>query len=547
MRKQIFRALVCISLLVMASALVVSLCFLDRYFSRMAMDQLKRQTSFVGGLVDDEGTDRLTPTRDLPMRVTLVAPDGTVLFDNKADAATMENHADRTEIQEAMASGTGSVVRWSSTLSSRTLYAARRLRDGSVLRLSVTNDTVFRLTAGMIPSLLVVVALMLALALVLSRKLTRSLMRPLDHLDLSRPLANDTYEELTPLLTQLDAQQRTIRDQIATMEERQKEFTAITGGMSEAFVLLDREGIVLSSNQAACTLFAIQGDPVGRPFSSLVRDGLFRTLLGKGHGEGLWERNGRTWRVLCNTVAERGEVLGSCLILLDETEKIQLEARRKEFSANVSHELKSPLHAILASCELLEHDLVRQADVRTFITRIDKEAKRLLALVEDTIRISQLDEQPEYPKETVPLKALVDEVVGNLQETARERKVALRTEGDDVTCRGVRHLLYEIVGNLVDNAIKYSKPEGGTVTVRVTAEGADARITVQDTGIGIPPEAQGRIFERFYRVDRSHSRQTGGTGLGLSIVKHAVMVQGGTVQVQSELGKGTTMTVVLPR
>ena len=550
MTKKIFRSILTAGVTVLiCSVLLVMSCFYS-FFETMQERQLGDELSIAAAAVELDGTAYLEKVKSDRFRVTLIAADGTVLYDTRTDAASMENHLEREEVREAIESGSGISSRYSATLLQKTIYSALRLGDGTVLRISASRATMGALLLGALQPILLVVLLMLGLSGVLASRLSKRIVEPLNALDLEHPLENDAYEELSPLLRRIDRQRRQIDAQLAELRRRTDEFTQITAGMNEGLVLLDDKGVVLSINPAAQMLFGVTGACVGQDFLTVDRERsmslALRTAMTDGHSEVRAERGGREYQFDLSRIESDGKVVGAVLLAFDMTAQAFAESRRREFTANVSHELKTPLQGIIGSAELLENGMVKSEDIPRFVGHIRAEAQRLVTLIGDIIRLSELDEGGELPAETVELLPLAQEAAENLRTAAEQKNVRITVSGESVSMVGVRRLLYEVIYNLCDNAIKYNV-EGGRVELRVAAEGENARLTVRDTGIGIPPEHQSRVFERFYRVDKSHSKESGGTGLGLSIVKHAVAYHHGTVTLKSEVGRGTEITVRLPR
>ena len=550
MTKKIFRSILTAGVSVLLCSLLLILGCFYSFYEGMQERQLHDELSVAAAAVELGGADYLAQLSGEHCRMTWIAPDGTVLYDTSADAAQMENHLDREEVRTALETGEGSSSRYSVTLLQKTVYCARRLADGTVLRLSVSRATMGALLLGAFQPILLVVLLMLGLSGFLAGRLSKRIVEPLNTLDLEHPLDNDTYEELSPLLRRIDRQRRQIDAQLAELRRRTDEFAQITAGMNEGLVLLDDKGMVLSINAAAQSIFHTDGRCVGQDFLTVDREHAMSLALNSametGRSEVRAERGGREYQFDFSRITSQGKTVGAVLLAFDMTEQAFAESRRREFTANVSHELKTPLQGIIGSAELLESGMVKPEDAPRFLGHIRAEAQRLVTLIGDIIRLSELDEGGELPAETVDLLPLAREAADNLRTVAEQKSVTLAVFGESVSVTGVRRLLYEVLYNLCDNAVKYNV-EGGRVEVCVAAEGDMARVTVRDTGIGIPPEHQGRVFERFYRVDKSHSKASGGTGLGLSIVKHAVAYHHGTVELQSEVGRGTEITVRLPR
>ena len=549
MTKRIFRATLLVGVAVLIASLALVMGVLYSYFGRVQESQLRDELSLAAVGVEKNGTDYLRALQSHRYRITWVRADGTVVYDTQVDAETMENHAQRQEIQQALAAGEGESSRYSSTLLQKTVYYAQRLPDGTVLRLSTVRVTAGVLVLNMLQPILLVLAAALILSGVLAGRLARRITEPLNRLDLEHPLENDTYEELAPLLRRMEHQRRQIDRQMGELRQRSEEFDQITGSMNEGLVLLDEAGAILSINPAARRLLDADGDCVGQDFLTVDRDvtmsDALRQAAEQGHSEFRGERNGREYQFDVTRIQTEGRTAGTVLLVFDVTERAFAERNRREFTANVSHELKTPLQGIIGSAELLENGMVKQEDVPRFVGHIRAEAQRLVTLIGDIIRLSQLDEGEPMPTEPVELLAVAREAAENLRSAAKTRNVTVEVTGTPATVSGVRRLLYEIVLNLCDNAIKYNT-EGGRVEVEVAQDGGTSAVTVRDTGIGIPPEHQSRVFERFYRVDKSHSKASGGTGLGLSIVKHAVQYHHGVIQLKSEVGKGTEIRVTFP-
>ena len=550
MTKKIFRSTVAVGLVVLLASLVIIMGALYGYFGHVQEQQLRDELDIAAAAMEQGGgTAYLSKLQSEDYRITWLRADGTVLYDTRSDAATMENHAQRQEVRQALETGVGESSRYSATLLEKMLYYAQRLPDGTVLRLSASRVTVGVLLISMLPAILLVIAAAFILSAVLAGKVSRRIVEPLNRLDLEHPLENDAYEELSPLLRRLEHQRRQIDDQLRSLRRKAEEFAQITASMTEGLVLVDNGGTVLSINPAACAAFHTDESCVGQPLLTVERDmAVSRTLrdaMETGHGETRMERGGREYQFDMTRIEADGEAVGAVLLTFDVTEQAFAERNRREFTANVSHELKTPLQGIIGSAELLENGMVQPDDVPRFVGHIRSEAQRLVTLINDIIRLSELDEGGALPTEPVELLGLCGDTVKSLEAAAEKRHVTMTVTGEEVTVQGVRRLLSEVMVNLCDNAIKYNR-DGGSVTVEVSRDGGDAVVSVSDTGIGIPPEHQSRVFERFYRVDKSHSKASGGTGLGLSIVKHAVRYHHGTVEVHSVPDQGTTFTVRLP-
>ena len=499
--------------------------------------------------MEDSGEDYLRQVSSDRFRLTWIAGDGTVLYDTRADGESMENHGDRAEVKQALAEGEGESIRYSSTLLRQTVYCAKRLSDGTVLRISVSRATAGVLALGMFQPILLVLIVALILSALLAGRLSRRIVEPLNSLDLEHPLDSDAYEELSPLLNRINRQNRQITEQVKQLRRRTDEFEQITASMGEGLVLLDNGGRVLSLNPAARRLFAADESCVGQDFLTVDRSHemseAIRRAMEQGHSEIRSRRGDKTYQFDITRIDSQGDVLGAVILAFDITERESGERLRREFTANVSHELKTPLQGIIGSAELIENGMVKPEDMPRFIGHIRGEAQRMVALIGDIIRLSQLDEGEEMPREDVDLLEVARRAAEQLDTTAQARNIAVTVDGQPTAVNGVRQLLYEVIYNLCDNAIKYNV-DGGSVRMTVSGDGANACVTVADTGIGIPLEQQARVFERFYRVDKSHSKASGGTGLGLSIVKHAVQYHGGSISLNSRPGEGTTVRVWLP-
>lgn len=549
MTKKIFQSILLVAGCVLLASLLIIMGFLYDYFGGVEENQLRDELSLAAAAVEDGGTDYLSQLTADRYRLTWIAADGSVLYDTKTDAESLENHASRAEVSQALAIGTGESTRYSSTLMEKTMYYAQRLDDGTVLRISISRATVGMIAVGMIQPLLIVLIVALILSGLLARRLSRRIVDPLNSLDLEHPLDNDAYEELSPLLKRIHHQHVEIQTQLRELREKTDEFTQITGSMREGLVLLDEHGSILSINAAAQALFGADAQCVGRDFLTIERSheisAAIQAAAADGHSEVRAERAGRVYQFDISRITSDGKFLGTVILAFDITEQEFAERNRREFTANVSHELKTPLQGIIGSAELIENGMVRPDDLPRFVGHIHAEAARLVTLIDDIIRLSQLDEGDAMPTEPVDLLAVSQEAAENLHDAAAARNVTVSVTGQPAVLPGVRRLIYEIVYNLCDNAIKYNR-DGGRVDVTVAADAGGSSITVADTGIGIAPEHQARVFERFYRVDKSHSKASGGTGLGLSIVKHAVQYHHGHIELESTPGTGTTIRVVFP-
>ena len=549
MTSRIFKSIVTVAAVILCVSLLFIMGVLYGYACDVQTTQLKDELSIAAAGTEKAGLSFLEALDAKNYRVTWIQPDGTVKFDTHAQSGQMENHLQREEIQQALGYGSGSAVRKSDTLLEKRMYEAKRLSDGSVLRISASQKTLVVLLAGMLHPVCIVAVLAIILSAILARRVSCKIVEPLNQLDLEHPLENNTYEELSPLLVRIQQQHREISAQMQALRQKNDELEQITANMREGLVLLDRNGVVLSINPAARKLFHADSDCVGTPFLRVERKSEITAAVEAAFRDGLHElktqRKGRIYQFLFSRITSGEETVGLVILAVDITETENAEQNRREFTANVSHELKTPLQAIIGSAELLENGLVKPEDTQRFIGNIRKEATRLVNLIEDVIRLSHLDEGVEMPKEDVDILDIAEEIAESLRLAAEEKNVTMQVSGQHCTFPGVRGLVFEIVQNLCSNAVKYNV-EGGRVDVKVAKRGSRVVLTVADTGIGIPREHQSRVFERFYRVDKSHSRASGGTGLGLSIVKHAAQYHNADIQLESTPGQGTTIRVAFP-
>ena len=550
MTKRIFKSIILASVIVLLASGGLTMGVLYNHFGNQLEEELRTEAEFLSIAVEDEGMSAFDSLPADSERITYIDTDGTVLYDNRSKTDDMENHLDREEIQEAMENGSGMAVRESDTLSQRTLYYAIRLNDGTVLRVSSTQYSLTGLLGGMIQPLLIILIVMLILAGFLASRLAKNIVNPLNQLDLDHPEENQTYEEVAPLLTKINRQQKSLQAEITQAKRQQEEFSIITDNMEEGFLVIDSHTEVLSYNSSALKLLGAREQDARQSVLALNRSESFQKtverVLGGQHVISNQEFQGITCQVAANPVFQDGKVTGAVILILDVTEKMKGEQMRREFTANVSHELKTPLTSISGFAEIISDGFVKPEDTKKFAGRIFKEAQRLITLVNDVIKISQLDEgKLPYEKEEVDLYQAVRETFLRIEDHAKAEGVHLYLYGPHIKTNTVKTILDEIIYNLCDNGVKYNK-KGGSLTVTISQEGEQPVITVEDTGIGIFEEDQKRIFERFYRVDKSHSKAIGGTGLGLSIVKHGSMFLGADMKVESTLGEGSKFILILP-
>lgn len=551
MTKRIFRTVFVVAISIFIASAVLFMTVLYDYFSGIQQNQLRMQIDLASQGVEDEGLDYLKNLNIKDYRVTWIGTDGKVLYDSISEADEMENHFEREEVKEALSEGYGASSRYSSTLTQRYLYGAKRLPDGTVIRLSVTQNSLLILTLGMLQPIMIIFVIAIILSAFLASRLSKKIVKPLNELNLDKPLDNNGYDELSPLLRRIDTQQKEISRQSEELKQRQNELEVMTSAMSEGIILLNNRGTVLSINKAVAKLFGTDCFCIGEDIVSINRSLELAQLLNKAkngeHSERVVELGCGQYQMMASPVISNNIVSGIVLLILDVTEKEKAEQLRREFTANVSHELKTPLHTISGSAELLANGMVKPEDIPIFLKRIYSEAQRMIQLVEDIIRLSHLDEGAEDMKwDMVDLYAVAEETINSLADEAESNGIKFELYGETVLINGIRQLLQEIIYNLCDNAIKYNC-RGGSVSVGVKNENEFAILTITDTGIGIPAEHQERIFERFYRVDKSHSKEIGGTGLGLSIVKHAAKLHNAEIELHSIVNKGTEITIKFPK
>ncbi len=556
MNKKIFRSSLLTVCLVLAATITLIMGLLFHFFEKQIQKELANEAGFLAHALENEGAgyfdsfdnknNRLAGNN----RITWIDENGTVLFDSRADVSELDNHADRDEIKTAMKEGKGMSTRYSKTLTEKTVNYAIRLSDGSILRVSTEQYTVVTILMGMLQPILFIMFVALILTLVLSARVSKAIIEPINKLDLEIPENNDTYEELTPLLRKIADQKETIGEQLADACKKQKEFNLITENMSEGFLVIDADANLLTYNSAALNLLEIT-PPADRSVLLFCRAKEFRgvisDVLSGIKAENTMVREERSYSLIANPVYEKESVIGAVVVILDITEREKRDMLRREFTANVSHELKTPLTSISGFAELMKAGDVLENDVTDFSKSIYDEAQRLITLVNDIIKISELDGQSiPYEKETVDLYELSKEVIGRLEKEADKKNITFHLIGGRAEIIGVHKILEEMLYNLCDNAIKYNK-ENGTVDVLVNQTGDGVNVIVRDTGIGIPISHQDRVFERFYRVDKSHSKKVGGTGLGLAIVKHGALYHHAKLSLESTVDVGTVVTIAFSK
>lgn len=550
MNKKIFLSSCLVAFTVLIISLAMSTGVLFNQFEKQVEQELKEESELIASVIEDAGVENIADYDFGSRRVTVIGKDGGVIFDSQADASKMGNHADREEFKEAVLYGTGMSSRYSDTLTQKNIYYALKLSDGSVLRLSSPHSTIFAIVSDLIGPICLIVLLALILSAILAIKLSESILKPINALDLDNPENNKTYDELAPLLTKINRQKLVIENQLHEAKQKQKEFKLITDNMREGLLVIDSNSDILTYNAAAEKLLDITDETSLAALkiyrSTQVIDAVDEALKGN-NSECQITQHSRQYSLIANPVFRDGEIIGAVIVLLDITEKAQREQLRREFTANVSHELKTPLTSIYGFAELMKDGDMKKEDMEDFAKSIYDETKHLITLVGDIIKLSALDEKSRfYEKEKVDLYALACETAERLKVDAAKKHVTVNVEGEKAEYVGVRQILTDIIYNLCENAIKYNR-ENGSVGISVKENENNIVLKVKDTGIGIPQEHQERVFERFYRVDKSHSKEIGGTGLGLSIVKHGVMYHGGEISMESEPGKGTEITVTFKK
>lgn len=553
MSQKIFQRILAVAIVVLFASLTLLMGVVYDYFFDEYTKELKQEADFIARGISFAGTDYFYDLNNMSRtnRITWIAADGTVLYDTEADVSDMENHLDREEVKEALQNGTGESTRNSDTLAERTVYYAMKLSDGTILRLSGTHFSVWNLLSEILWPVVGVLVIAILLSAFLAARLAKQVVKPLDRIDFDHPEEVDTYEELTPLLRRLSNQDKQIQGQEEEIRRKQQEFVTITENMSEGFLMVDYHTEILSYNSSAKRILGI-GDGIERQNAlALNRSESFRKALELAlagqHNEQNMSLDERLYQLFADPVREGDKVVGAVILILDITDSEAREQLRREFTANVSHELKTPLTSISGFAEIIQNGIARQEDVQRFAGNIYEESQRLLRLVEDIMHLSRLDESGvSIEQETVDLLPIVKHAVERLKPLAEQKNVTLHWQGDSAVINGIPTILHEIVSNLCVNAIKYNR-DGGAVWVSLEQRAQQVVLTVKDTGIGISAADQERIFERFYRVDKSHSKEIGGTGLGLSLVKHGASLHNATVTLESELGKGSTFCVHFPK
>ena len=553
MTKRVFRGIFFVSLLTMLASLVLIVGFMYEYYDSQVKNELRAKAYYIAEGIADNEEEYLNNMGIAEDRVTVIDPDGTVIYDNEADVAEMENHGNREEFIQAVEKGTGECSRYSDTLSKKTYYYAIKIDNGQVVRVASSQYTIWILLYCMLQPIAIILLVAIILSAVLAFRISKKIIKPINDLNLDAPDIDESYDEVAPLLRKINTQNRKIAGQMEELRRKQNEFSVISDNMSEGLLVIDKNGEILSHNNSVAAFFSVGDEILTKNILTLNRSENFRSVISKVlNGEHCTKTlviNGQNNEVIANPVfnedvkIETKSLAGAVILIVDVTEKEEREKLRHEFTSNVSHELKTPLTSIYGVSDMLMSGMVKPEDIQGFAADIHSEAGRLIRLVNDIIKISQLDEDAvPMPKEDVDLYNLSKEVIGQLSETAKERNVSIELVGEHVFINGVKVILHELIYNLCDNAIKYNKDDG-QVKISIAKENGITQLAVEDTGIGISKEHLDRVFERFYRVDKSHSKKIGGTGLGLSIVKHAAAYHGGTVDISSTPGVGTKITV----
>lgn len=546
MNKKIFRSSVAVALVVLISSIVLIMSILFQYFENQLQSELESEANYIAYAVENQGIDYINNFSNSSKRITLISPDGDVLADTSADESGLENHSDRQEVIDALKNGKGTSIRYSKTLAEKTIYYAMKMQDGNILRVSTTQYTVAAILFSIIQPILIVFVIAVAISFALAQKVSKSIIKPINELDLDNPLNNEPYDELAPLLRKISKQKHTIEKQIKEAEHKQEEFRLITENMKEGFIVVDNKRNLLTYNRSALKLLGISRD---KPDDILSADNDKLTFVIDKALDGVREKSNLTlndnyYSLIANPVFENDNVIGAVVLIIDVTESVKREQLRQEFTSNVSHELKTPLTSISGFAEIMKNGGTPDSVVTDFSSSIYDEAQRLITLVNDIIKISELDEKnARVDCEEVDLYELSADIINRLKPIADKRNISLNLIGESTVVSGTEKILDEMIYNLCDNAIKYNV-DSGTVDIILSESSHHIKLTVRDTGIGIPQSEQNRVFERFYRVDKSHSKEIGGTGLGLSIVKHAAIYHNAEIKLKSEFGKGTSITVI---
>lgn len=544
MKKKLFKNILLSMIVTLTVCMSLMILVLNKNFVKIEIGQLAKEATLASSGVENDGESYLESINDPDYRITWLDSAGKVLYDTQVNSTTMENHSSREEFKKAMSEGEGSSIRYSSTMLQQNIYYAVKLNDNTVLRVAETYDSVLSLTLRLLTPILWIYILAIAISGFLANYLAKRISKPINEIDLDHPLSKPSYEEIQPLLKRVDSQNKQIKKQMDDLHQKKKEFNSVTDNISEGLILLNKENDVVSINNAARQLFQTEDQNVILSTEE-IKDLIEKAKQGK-EAETILRKDEAIIRVIANPIYSHSVFTGISILAFDVTNTYEAERTRKEFTANVSHELKTPLQTIMGSAELLQNHLVKQDDIPSFYEKIHQESSRMLTLIDDIIRLSQLDESSQVEENTLRINDSAKEAINSLKESAKKKNIQIQTNLNEAFIKANSRLIYEIVYNLIDNAIRYSNNDS-SIEVSTYTDIHHAYLKVKDNGIGIPLEDQNRIFERFYRVDKSHSRATGGTGLGLSIVKHAVKLSHGTIALESELNKGSTFTVTFPK
>ena len=544
MKKKLFKNILLSMVVTLTVCMSLMILVLNKNFVKIEIGQLAKEATLASSGVENDGESYLESINDPDYRITWLDSAGKVLYDTQVNSTTMENHSSREEFKKAMSEGEGSSIRYSSTMLQQNIYYAVKLSDNTVLRVAETYDSVLSLTLRLLTPILWIYILAIAISGFLANYLAKRISKPINEIDLDHPLSKSSYEEIQPLLKRVDSQNKQIKKQMDDLHQKKKEFNSVTDNISEGLILLNKENEVVSINNAARQLFQTEDQNVILSTEE-IKDLIEKAKQGK-EAETILRKDEAIIHVIANPIYSHSVFTGISILAFDVTNTYEAERTRKEFTANVSHELKTPLQTIMGSAELLQNHLVKQDDIPSFYEKIHQESSRMLTLIDDIIRLSQLDESSQVEENTLRINDSAKEEINSLKESAKKKNIQIQANLNEAFIKANSRLIYEIVYNLIDNAIRYSNNDS-SIEVSTYTDIHHAYLKVKDNGIGIPLEDQSRIFERFYRVDKSHSRATGGTGLGLSIVKHAVKLSHGTIALESELNKGSTFTVTFPK
>lgn len=551
MEKKIFRSIIIVAFCVLVISMIFIMQVLYTHVEKNVSDELEENGNFIGAAVENEGLDYLENLKESDVRITYINKKGKVLYDNRTDFHKMGNHKNRKEVKAAFKKGEGKSSRLSMTLSIKTLYYAKLLDNGNVIRVAVKQSSPFLLLLSLFQPILVIIAAILIVASIKASSVAKKIVEPINAINLDEPEENDVYDEITPLLVKISKQSVQLQRQIREAKQKQAGFITITENMNEGILIIDTKYEVLSYNKAVVDLFTDGIVPESKSVFAFNRSEDFRSIIkaslrGEGKVEVL-EIKERSYEIISNPVYENESVIGAVVLVMDVTEKVKRDNLRREFTANVSHELKTPLTSISGFAEIMKTGMVKNEDMPDMANSIYEEAQRLVVLVNDIIKLSELDEASiTYENEKINLHELLVEIQERLKTVIEKKDIQFYIDEKDIVLDAPKQVVSEVVYNLCDNAIKYNH-QGGLVDVSLSETDAYVKICVKDNGIGIAHAHQNRIFERFYRVDKSHSKEVGGTGLGLSIVKHDVNYLDGSIEIESNLGEGTTIVVNIPK